>query len=305
MRNRFRSGDRDALGELYDEHAQVLYRYALRVTGDWAEAEDVVSATFLEAWRGREKLRPGEESLRPWLLGIATNIMRRNARARRRRDVALARVPERGSVPDFVDDLVTHLADTEQLRVARAALARLRRRDREVFMLVVWAGLDYAAAAEVLGVPVGTVRSRLSRARGRLRELAAAETKAGRGVPRAPATTGPAGPAGPTGPTGPTSPTGPAGLVGPTGSTGSTGPTRPTGPKGPTRPTGPTGPGAPPTVRPAPAGYAPQPPAAARSVAAWPTLTGGPGSPAGPGRTPDTTLPGRFSAAPLTQENLG
>ncbi len=180
MRHRFRSGDRDALGELYDEHAQVLYRYALRVTGDWAEAEDVVSTTFLEAWRGREKVRPGEESLRPWLLGIATNVMRRDARARRRRDVALARVPERGAVPDFVDDLVAHLADTEQLRVARIALGKLRRRDREVFTLVVWAGLDYATAAEVLGVPVGTVRSRLSRARGRLRELATAETRAGR-----------------------------------------------------------------------------------------------------------------------------
>ncbi|MGK5732761.1 RNA polymerase sigma factor [Streptomyces sp. URMC 124] len=177
MRNRFRRGDRDALAELYDAHAQVLYRYALRVTGDWAEAEDVVSATFLEAWRGREGVRPDGDSLRPWLLGIATNIMRRNARARRRRDIALARVPERGSIPDFADDLVTHLADAEQLRAAHAALARLRRRDREVFTLVVWAGLDYAAAAEALGVPVGTVRSRLSRARTRLRELADAEAR--------------------------------------------------------------------------------------------------------------------------------
>ncbi|MEE1739833.1 RNA polymerase sigma factor [Streptomyces sp. BE147] len=185
MRNRFRRGDRDALAELYDEHAQVLYRYALRVTGDWAEAEDVVSATFLEAWRGREKLRPDGDGLRPWLLGIATNIMRRGARTRRRREMALARAPERDAVPDFADDLVTQLADTEQLRAAHAALARLRRRDREVFTLVVWAGLDYAAAADALGVPVGTVRSRLSRARTRLRELAAEETRAARSGARA------------------------------------------------------------------------------------------------------------------------
>ncbi|CAL9563126.1 hypothetical protein SUDANB58_04682 [Streptomyces sp. enrichment culture] len=178
MRNRFRRGDPEALAELYDEHARVLYRYALRVTGDWAEAEDVVSATFLEAWRGREGLRPEGDGLRPWLLGIATNVMRRNARARRRRDMALARVPERGSVPDFADDLVGNLADTEHLRAAHAALARLRSRDREVFTLVVWAGLDYAAAAEALGVPVGTVRSRLSRARTRLRELTGREARA-------------------------------------------------------------------------------------------------------------------------------
>lgn len=178
MRNRFRRGDCDALGELYDEHAQVLYRYALRVTGDWAEAEDVVSVTFLEAWRAREGLRPDGGSLRPWLLGIATNVMRRGARTRRRRDIALARLPEREAVPDFADDLVTHLADSERLRAAHSALARLRPRDREVFTLVVWAGLDYEAAAEALGVPVGTVRSRLSRARARLRELTDAGTRA-------------------------------------------------------------------------------------------------------------------------------
>ncbi|MFG3552680.1 RNA polymerase sigma factor [Streptomyces sp. NPDC047725] len=177
MRDRFRRGDPDALAELYDEHAQVLYRYALRVTGDWAEAEDVVSATFLEAWRGREKLRPEGDGLRPWLLGIATNVIRRSARTRRIRDVALARLPKNDTVPDFADDLVTQLADAEQLRAAHAALARLRRRDREVFTLVVWAGLDYAAAAEALGIPVGTVRSRLSRARTRLRELSGATTR--------------------------------------------------------------------------------------------------------------------------------
>lgn len=196
MRNRLRRGDRDALGELYDEHAPVLYRYALRVTGDWAEAEDVVSATFLEAWRGRENLRADGGCVRPWLLGIATNIMRRNARARRRREIALARVPERGTVPDFVDDLVAHLADTERLRAAHAALHRLRRRDREVFTLVVWAGLDYAAAAEALGVPVGTVRSRLSRARDRLRTLTAAETRAHRSRATPTRTSAPRTPAG-------------------------------------------------------------------------------------------------------------
>ncbi|MER8047788.1 RNA polymerase sigma factor [Streptomyces sp. NPDC094032] len=178
MRNRFRAGDTAALGEAYDEHAQVLFRYAMRVCGDRAAAEDVVSATFLEAWRCRERLRPDGEGLRPWLLGIATNILRGTAREARRRDRALARLADRGVLPDFADDVVTRLYDTEQLAAARAALKRLRRRDREVFALVVWAGLDYAAAGEALGIPVGTVRSRLSRARDRLRTLADAELKA-------------------------------------------------------------------------------------------------------------------------------
>ncbi|MGW4646807.1 RNA polymerase sigma factor [Kitasatospora sp. NPDC004289] len=185
MRDRLRAGDRGALAELYDEHAAVLYRYALRVTGDWAEAEDIVSATFLAAWNARESLRTEGGELRPWLLGIATNLIRRNARTRRLRRLALARVPERGLLPDFSDDLVAHLADAEQLRAARAALGRLRPRDREVFVLVVWEGLDYAAAAEALGVPVGTVRSRLSRARDRLRTLTEAELRRPRPAPAA------------------------------------------------------------------------------------------------------------------------
>ncbi|MFD0154575.1 RNA polymerase sigma factor [Streptomyces sp. NPDC055721] len=178
MRDRFRAGDPAALGEAYDEHARVLYHYAYRVCGDRAAAEDVVSATFLEAWRCRGKVHADGGTLRPWLLGIATNIMRGAAREARRRDAALARLPERGVLPDFADEVLARMTDGEQVRAARAALAKLRRREREVFTLVVWAGLDYAAAGEALGIPVGTVRSRLSRARERLRKLADAELRA-------------------------------------------------------------------------------------------------------------------------------
>ncbi|MFJ7130203.1 RNA polymerase sigma factor [Streptomyces sp. NPDC098101] len=180
MRDRFRAGDPSALGEAYDEHARVLYHYAFRVCGDRAAAEDVVSAAFLEAWRCRGKVHADGGSLRPWLLGIATNIMRGAAREARRRDAALARLPERGVLPDFADDVLARMTDGEQVRAARVALGRLRRREREVFTLVVWAGLDYAAAGEALGIPVGTVRSRLSRARERLRKLADAELRAAR-----------------------------------------------------------------------------------------------------------------------------
>ncbi|MFE6786147.1 RNA polymerase sigma factor [Streptomyces sp. NPDC057680] len=185
MRDRFRAGDPSALGEAYDEHARVLYHYAFRVCGDRAAAEDVVSAAFLEAWRCRGKVHAEGGSLRPWLLGIATNIMRGSAREARRRDAALARMPDRGVLPDFADDVLARMTDGEQIRAARAALGRLRRREREVFTLVVWAGLDYAAAGEALGVPVGTVRSRLSRARERLRKLADAELRTARRKERA------------------------------------------------------------------------------------------------------------------------
>ncbi|GAA2788416.1 RNA polymerase sigma factor [Kitasatospora sp. CM 4170] len=175
QRARLRAGDQDALGELFDAHAQAVYGYALRTLGDWAAAEDVVSLTFLEAWRLRERLEPGDESLRPWVFGIATNVLRNTARAARRHRAAMARLPEREAAPDFADELVTRLDDGAQLAAVRRALASLRRTEREVFRLCVWMGLDYASAAEALGIPVGTVRSRLSRARTRLKSLTEAE----------------------------------------------------------------------------------------------------------------------------------
>jgi len=184
LRARLRAGEQRAFGEIFDEHAQAVYGYALRRLGDWGAAEDVVSLTFLEAWRLRGKLHEEGESVRPWLFGIATNVLRNTARAARRHRAAMERLPAREAVPDFADELVGRLDDSAQLAAARRALARLRRSEREVFGLCVWSGLDYASAAEALGVPVGTVRSRLSRARARLRTLAADELRQTRTEPR-------------------------------------------------------------------------------------------------------------------------
>lgn len=167
---RLRAGDPAALAEAFREHADAVYRHALWSTGNWATAEDAVSLTYLEAWRSRERLRPETVSLRPWLLGIATNVLRNTARSARRHQRALARMPRSDTVPDFAEEVTGRLADAERLAAAKAALQGLRRTEREVFTLCVWGGLDYASAAEALGVPVGTVRSRLSRARAKLRD---------------------------------------------------------------------------------------------------------------------------------------
>ncbi|WP_328534374.1 RNA polymerase sigma factor [Micromonospora zamorensis] len=183
MRARIRAGDSDALGELFDEHADAVHRHALWSGSDPANAEDVVSLTFLEAWRIRESLRPDGDSLRPWLLGIATNVLRNRQRAARRHREALRRLPVRDTVPDFADAVVDLMHDADRVAAAMAGLRALRRADREVFLLCVWSQLDYAAAAEALGVPVGTVRSRLSRARTRLRALAQQELAGTRMVP--------------------------------------------------------------------------------------------------------------------------
>jgi RNA polymerase sigma-70 factor (ECF subfamily) len=177
-----RSGVPDAFRQLFELHARAIYNHAFRLTGSWSVAEDVVSLTFLEAWRlrGRVDLEAEAESLRPWLLGIATNVARNVRRAARRYSSAIARLPQAEAVPDIADDVTGRLHDRARLADVMRALSALRRPDREVLLLCVWSELDYAQAAQALGIPVGTVRSRLSRAR---RKLVALTTKNPRHLP--------------------------------------------------------------------------------------------------------------------------
>ncbi|MER7468291.1 RNA polymerase sigma factor [Streptomyces sp. NPDC097981] len=183
MRTRVRSGDPDAYAELFDSYARTLYNHAFRMTGDWAAAEDVMSAAFLEAWRLRGTVDPEGGSLRPWLLGITTNLARNHCRSNRRyRAVAAATAAAAGAaaVPDHADEVAGRLDDRRQIAATLAQLSALRRPEREVLLLCLCEGLEYAEAARVLGIPVGTVRSRLSRARTKLHRLAGAELKKNR-----------------------------------------------------------------------------------------------------------------------------
>ena len=173
LRIRVRAGDQDAFGVLFEEHARAVYNHAFRLTGNWSTAEEVVSLTFLEAWRLRSTIRPEGDSLLPWLLGIALNVARNVSRAARRQQAAMSRLPAAPDVPDFADELASRIDDAARLEVVRTALGALRRGERDVLALCVWSGLNYSEAAEALGVPVGTVRSRLSRARRKLQRFAA------------------------------------------------------------------------------------------------------------------------------------
>ncbi|MFF8968655.1 RNA polymerase sigma factor [Streptomyces sp. NPDC014995] len=186
MRARIRAGDRAAFADLYDEHARAVYNHALRLTGNWSEAEEAMSETFLAAWRTRDKVEPEGGSLKPWLLGIATHKAHNANRGLRRRLVFLARSPAPRPVEDFADETVGRIDDARRLVVVHEALHHLRRQDREVFALCVSAGLDYQQAAEALGVPVGTVRSRLSRARARLARISSGELDRTGAEPRGP-----------------------------------------------------------------------------------------------------------------------
>ncbi|MFI6437291.1 RNA polymerase sigma factor [Streptomyces sp. NPDC050759] len=184
MRTRVRAGDPDAFAELFDAYARAVYNHAFRLTADWSAAEDVMSATFMEAWRRRASVETEGSSLRPWLLGIATNVARSQYRSNRRyrnaAEAAAAAGAAEAQVEDHAEETAGRLDDRRRIAATLTALSLLKRPEREVLTLCLWEGMEYSEAARALGIPVGTVRSRLSRARGKLRKLTDAELLKGR-----------------------------------------------------------------------------------------------------------------------------
>lgn len=153
--------------ELFDAHFDTVFTFCFRRTADRALAEDLASTVFLEAWRRREDVDLTGRPPLGWLLGVATNVLRNSRRATRRHRAVLERIAP-AVEPAFTDAADSRLDDERAMSGVRAAVAGLPRREREVLELVAWAELSYADAATALGVPIGTVRSRLSRARTRL-----------------------------------------------------------------------------------------------------------------------------------------
>ena len=167
---RSRGGDADAFTVLFERHAKAIYNYCFRRVGDWSTAEDLLSIVFLEAWRRRAKRLPPGKVL-PWLYGIATNVVRNRRRSERRYRAALSRVAVAAPAEGFDDEAVARVDDERRMHEALSALSALPRRQQEVFVLCAWAGLSYEDAAFALNLPVGTIRSRLSRARRGLAEI--------------------------------------------------------------------------------------------------------------------------------------
>jgi RNA polymerase sigma factor (sigma-70 family) len=166
---RARSGDAEAFGDLYERHARAVQSYCLWRTADLQAAEDATATVFLEAWRKRGRLTLSTDSAAPLLLGIANNVVRRQWRNQRRYRDALERVRSVGQPPDDLEaEAIARVDAIQQLRDGREAIRQLPRREREVLALLAWSDLSYVEIAEALGLPVGTVRSRLARARTRL-----------------------------------------------------------------------------------------------------------------------------------------
>jgi len=154
----------ELFGAIFDRHFRSIHRYLARRVGN-VRAEDLASHTFTVAFERRGSFRGAELDARPWLFGIATNLLRNERRAEQRLLETLARLqaePDPGPPGGQESDLDIDCA-------LAAALAELDAEQRDVLLLHAWAGLSYEETAAALGLPIGTVRSRLARARAHVR----------------------------------------------------------------------------------------------------------------------------------------
>jgi RNA polymerase sigma factor (sigma-70 family) len=159
----------EAFAELYDRHVRQIHRYVTRRLGDGA-ADDVVGETFLAAFRRRRRYDLGRADARPWLYGIAANLIGKHRRAEIRMLRALARTGADPVAESYADGADARVSAAAAKRDLAAGLASLAAGDREVLLLIAWADLTYDEVAVALGIPVGTVRSRLHRARRKVRD---------------------------------------------------------------------------------------------------------------------------------------
>jgi RNA polymerase sigma factor (sigma-70 family) len=165
--------DPERFSEIFRRHHDTIFRYVARRVGVEA-APDVTAQVFVTAFRKRRRYDVTYSSCRPWLYGIATNIIGDHIRARRRSSQLYLKL-KAATMPTTTGDETAR--SDEQLDAAALgpilnhALGRLAQRDRDVLLLYAIEDLTYGEIALALGIPVGTVRSRLSRARSQLREL--------------------------------------------------------------------------------------------------------------------------------------
>ncbi|MBG6181823.1 sigma-70 family RNA polymerase sigma factor [Arthrobacter sp. CAN_A1] len=154
--------------DLYTRHATAIYRYAQRRAGD-SVADDVLSETFLVAFKQRDSFNTAWDDARPWLFGIATNLLKKHHRTEARVTKAYIRSVERPDSQKPMEDVDAAIDAQVSSRLIVAALAAMPAKDRDTILLFAWAELSYEGIATAMDVPIGTVRSRLHRARTSLR----------------------------------------------------------------------------------------------------------------------------------------
>jgi RNA polymerase sigma factor (sigma-70 family) len=157
-----------AFGELFERHGAAIYRYVARRVGRDV-ADDVMSETFLIAFAKRKRFDHSRDNARPWLYGIASNLVSRHFAEEIRQLKAIAAAPHEQFSTDAFETVAQRIDAVSHVAELGKAIASLSRADRETLLLYAWAGLDYEGVAAATGVSVGTVKSRLNRARNKLR----------------------------------------------------------------------------------------------------------------------------------------
>ena len=158
---------------LFDRHAPFIHRYVNRLAGREA-ADDLVAETFLAAFGKRDRYDLRYPDARPWLYGIATNLIGQHRREKvRQYRIRQAAIPDLDT-PGHAEQVAADVTARAVRGLLVTALDELRPDDRDVLILIAWEELTYHEAARALGIPVGTVRSRLNRARAVIRKVLAA-----------------------------------------------------------------------------------------------------------------------------------
>jgi RNA polymerase sigma-70 factor (ECF subfamily) len=155
---------------VYDRHAGVLFRFLVRRVGR-DTADELLGETFRIAFERRATFDCTRPDARPWLYGIATNLIARHRRAEMRRIKATARLVATQAGDAVADRVAADVDARETWPAVAEAIAELPDGERDALLLLVWEELSYDEIASALQIPVGTVRSRLNRARRRVREL--------------------------------------------------------------------------------------------------------------------------------------
>jgi len=162
---------------VFDRHYDAIAAF-LRRRVERALADELASETFLRAFDARDRYDCARDDARPWLYGIAANLLRSHRRSEERRLRAYARAAAPAADTGAFDGVEGRIDATRAGRALAAALASLGPGERDALLLHAWTDLTYEQIAEALAVPVGTVRSRIHRARGVVRELLAASGEA-------------------------------------------------------------------------------------------------------------------------------
>lgn len=163
-------GDHAAFTELFERHAEAVWNYAYRLTASWSQAEDLLSATFLTAWRKRGEAQLVRDSALPWLYTVTANRARTEWRASRRALRLVGRLAPQDE-RDHADEVAARTDAQRRLAAVVAAIAKLPHSEREIAQLCLLGDVSTADAAQLLGITESSVRSRVARTRARLRDL--------------------------------------------------------------------------------------------------------------------------------------